>query len=86
MPRVAVDAMGGDHAPEVVVEGALLAAREFGVDVILVGQKDAIERELNRHAANFQHLTIAEPTQNIAIHESASTRLRKKDTYMNKDY
>jgi glycerol-3-phosphate acyltransferase PlsX len=82
MPRVAVDAMGGDHAPEVVVEGALLAAREFGVDVTLVGQKDAIARELDRHAANFPPLPIAEASQVIAMNESPSTGLRKKDSSM----
>ena len=36
-PRVAVDAMGGDHGAAVVVEGALLASRELGVAVSLVG-------------------------------------------------
>ena len=41
MLKIAVDAMGGDHAPGVVVEGALWAAQEFGVDLVLVGQKDA---------------------------------------------
>ncbi len=39
-PRVAVDAMGGDHGPAVVVEGALLAARELGVAVTLTGPED----------------------------------------------
>lgn len=82
MPRVAVDAMGGDHAPEVVVEGALLAAREFGVDITLVGQKDAIERELARHAANFPALPIAEASQIITMEESPSAGLRKKDSSM----
>ena len=46
MLKIAVDAMGGDHAPGVVVEGALWAAREFGVDLVLVGQKDVVEHEL----------------------------------------
>ena len=42
--RIAVDAMGGDHAPQVVVEGALSAVRELGVEVALVGLQQAVER------------------------------------------
>ena len=38
--------MGGDHGPTVVVEGAAAAVREFGASVILVGDRDAIEREI----------------------------------------
>ena len=38
--------MGGDHAPSEVVKGALLAAAEFAVEIILVGQEDVVRREL----------------------------------------
>jgi len=37
--RIAVDAMGGDHAPLVNVDGAVAAAREFGIASLLVGRK-----------------------------------------------
>lgn len=50
-PRVAVDAMGGDHGPEVVVEGAVLAARELGVAVSLVGPERVLEDALARLGA-----------------------------------
>ncbi|MBM3248087.1 MAG: phosphate acyltransferase, partial [Candidatus Omnitrophica bacterium] len=43
--RIAVDAMGGDYAPRAIVEGAVAAAKEYDVDVILVGKKQAIETE-----------------------------------------
>jgi glycerol-3-phosphate acyltransferase PlsX len=82
MPRVAVDAMGGDHAPRVVVEGALLAAREFGADIVLVGQKDAVERELARHGADFPPLPVIPASQIITMDESPSAGLRKKDSSM----
>jgi phosphate acyltransferase len=49
--RIAVDAMGGDHAPATIVEGAVLAARRFGIGLLLVGRPDAIERELRRVAS-----------------------------------
>ncbi|MCA9673188.1 MAG: phosphate acyltransferase PlsX [Myxococcales bacterium] len=46
--KIALDAMGGDRAPAVEVEGAVAAAREGGVEVLLVGKRDGIERELRR--------------------------------------
>ncbi len=81
MPRIAIDAMGGDHAPGVVVDGVLLAARELGVDLVLVGQKDAIEQELARHsgAPRFEIVTAS---QVVPMHESPSAALRKKDSSM----
>ena len=49
MTTIAMDAMGGDHAPRAEVEGALLAAREFGVRILLVGMEAAVKQELSRH-------------------------------------
>ena len=49
MPKIAVDAMGGDRAPEVVIEGALLARQEFGVEIVLVGPPEALTAELAKH-------------------------------------
>jgi glycerol-3-phosphate acyltransferase PlsX len=46
---VALDGMGGDHAPDVVVEGAAAAARELGVRVALVGRRDRLDPLLRRH-------------------------------------
>ena len=43
-PRVAVDALGGDHGPAVVVDGAVLARRELGVAVSLVGPEARVRR------------------------------------------
>lgn len=45
--RIIIDAMGGDHAPKAIVQGAIDAAREFGVDIVLVGQGEEILRCLN---------------------------------------
>ena len=49
MLTIAVDAMGGDHAPKAEVDGAVRAARSLGVGVILVGQQDVVRRELAEH-------------------------------------
>ena len=45
--KIAVDAMGGDHAPEAIVEGAVLAAREFDIPILLVGISHRIHQELH---------------------------------------
>jgi glycerol-3-phosphate acyltransferase PlsX len=55
--NVAVDAMGGDHAPRVAVQGAVQAASELDIDITLVGNRDAIGRELAR-CLSTHHVTI----------------------------
>lgn len=44
--RIILDAMGGDNAPESTVNGAILAKKEFGIDIVLVGNKPEIEKIL----------------------------------------
>ena len=50
--------MGGDHAPGVVVEGALLAAQELGVEIVLVGEKEAVEQELAQASGRAQSQSL----------------------------
>jgi len=47
--KVVLDAMGSDHAPHAEIDGALAAARDLGVKVILVGQPEKLEPELKVH-------------------------------------
>jgi phosphate acyltransferase len=49
MLKIAVDAMGGDYAPASEVEGAIEAARDLGVGIILVGRSERIQEELDKH-------------------------------------
>ena len=52
--KIALDAMGGDLAPKATVEGAVLAARDFGIEVVMVGDGEILARELADHdAANL---------------------------------
>ena len=81
MPKIAVDAMGGDRAPQVVVAGAILAARELGIEIILVGQKEVVAQELARQDA-VAKIEIVPASQVIAMNESPSVALRKKDSSM----
>ena len=56
--RVAVDAMGGDNAPAIEVEGAVAASRQFGIPIVLVGDEDRLRQELDRHAASGLDIAI----------------------------
>jgi len=76
--KVAVDAMGGDHAPHVTVEGAVLAAREFGIPVILVGDEDRIRRELLRHEVENLPLEIKHTSEVVEMDETPTTAIKKK--------
>src|SRR5438445_681940 len=58
--KIAVDAMGGDFGPAVVVEGAVAASREFGLVSVLVGDRAAIEREIGRLGAQDLPLSVGE--------------------------
>lgn len=82
MLTIALDAMGGDRAPGAVVEGAVLAAQELAVRILLVGQRDAIESELARHHGRRQSLEIVAASQAVEMAESPSLALRKKDSSM----
>jgi phosphate acyltransferase len=82
MPKIAVDAMGGDHAPAVVVEGALLAAQDVDAELILVGDKLAVEQECLRIGGKLPRLPIINATQTVSMDESPSVALRKRDSSM----
>jgi glycerol-3-phosphate acyltransferase PlsX len=76
--KIAVDAMGGDFGPAVVVEGAVSACRELGLASILVGDKPAIEREIVRLRAQDLPIGIRHASQVIGMGESPSQALRRK--------
>jgi phosphate acyltransferase len=76
--KIAVDAMGGDHGPAVVVEGAVAAVREFGLSVILVGDRAAIETEVRRLGAESLGLEIRHASEIVGMAESPSLALRRK--------
>ncbi len=78
MTTIAVDAMGGDHAPQAVVEGALQAAREYSLEVQLVGAADSIEKELQRLGAGSSALAIVPAQEVIGMDESPVKAVRRK--------
>ena len=82
--RVALDAMGGDHAPGETVAGAVLAAREYGIGVYLVGREDAIRAELAKHETAGLDLPILHTGEVIPMdeHDPAAAARAKKNSSM----
>jgi len=76
--KIAVDAMGGDYAPAVVVEGALRAAGELNIPIILVGDKARIEAELAKHKAPNQNISIVHASEVVGMDESPTQAIRRK--------
>lgn len=77
--KIIVDAMGGDNAPDVTVRGAALAAKEYGEDILLVGQPEAITAVLRAHGLeNTEHLTIMPASDIVDMHDDPATVLRRK--------
>jgi glycerol-3-phosphate acyltransferase PlsX len=77
--KIAVDAMGGDNAPHAVVAGAVNAAREFGVGIILVGIEQTIQAELNKYPhARSLPVEIRNATEVVDMLDSPSTVFRRK--------
>jgi glycerol-3-phosphate acyltransferase PlsX len=77
-PRIAVDAMGGDFGPRVVLPGALHVAKTKKIDVILVGDQPRIEAELAGYGVRVQGVEIVHAPQVVEMEEKPSEALRKK--------
>jgi glycerol-3-phosphate acyltransferase PlsX len=70
--------MGGDHAPRPEVEGAVLAAREFGARILLVGLPAELKRELAKHPHRGLPIEIVPASEIITMQDSPSLAFRKK--------
>ena len=78
MITIAVDAMGGDHAPRPEVEGSVLAAQAYGVRVMLVGQPDVIRAELARHSRPSVAIDIVPASEVITMEDHPAQAFRRK--------
>lgn len=76
--KIAVDAMGGDLAPREIVRGAADAVRLHGIEVILVGQRPAIEKELAEYRASDLGIEIVHCEEVVAMDEHPATAVRRK--------
>jgi glycerol-3-phosphate acyltransferase PlsX len=78
MIRIAVDAMGGDHAPREVVHGAVLAAKEYGIAVQLVGLPEIVSQELSRHNITGLNISVVPASEIVSMDEKPSRAIVKK--------
>ena len=77
--KVAVDAMGGDNAPEEIVKGAVDAVNtRKDIQVILVGQQDAVEAELKKYSYPTEQITVVHAEEVIETAEPPVMAIRKK--------
>jgi phosphate acyltransferase len=79
--KIAVDAMGGDNAPQAVVAGAVHAAMEYGIGIILVGIEQIVQQELDKNPQAKRlglPLEIRNALEVVDMHDSAATVFRRK--------
>ena len=76
--KIAIDAMGGDYAPQEIVKGAVEGAKEYGVDIILVGPKELIEPELTKCNSSGVNVELVHTTEYLIEGEHPAYALRQK--------
>lgn len=76
--RVALDAMGGDFAPDVTIAGALEAVSEYDINVVLVGDKQRLTESLHNKRYPSDKISIHHASEIVEMHESPSIALRRK--------
>lgn len=82
MTTVALDVMGGDYAPTETVHGAVAAAREYGIKILLVGDETSIKKELRKHSTHNLKLEIVHASEVVDMGDKqpASAVRKKKDS------
>jgi glycerol-3-phosphate acyltransferase PlsX len=79
MVTIAVDAMGGDHAPEAEVEGAVRAAKAYPVQIVLVGREDLVQKELARYEDSMGlPIQVVHASEVVTMEDSAARAMRSK--------
>lgn len=76
--RIALDGMGGDKAPDVVIEGAVEAVKEFGYDLLLVGQEGVLKKRLSRYSYPKERITVINASQVVDMGETPIASIRQK--------
>ncbi len=76
--RIALDAMGGDYAPEEIVMGAIGAAQQDGIEIVLVGREDAVRPILDRCGWNNSNIDLVHASQVVSMDERPVSAVREK--------
>lgn len=81
--KIVIDGMGGDNAPKSNVEGVVNAIKEYGVDIIITGDKEILENEFAKHEFDKSKLEIVHTTEIIENEDKPVKAIRsKKDSSM----
>ncbi len=80
--RIAIDAMGGDQAPAATVAGAVAAARELGLSMLLIGDRPRIEAELAHHRIGGLDIELRHATEVVGMADAPTSALRRLDSSM----
>jgi glycerol-3-phosphate acyltransferase PlsX len=81
--RIAIDAMGGDHAPKAVIDGALMALSQVDATIVLYGERSMIEKELVSRQFDHSRIEIVHCTEVIESDDSPVKAIKsKKDASM----
>ncbi len=77
--RIAIDAMGGDHAPGAIIDGAVQAARDFNIQVILVGDQEVLSKYLSAMKTPAPaSVSVHHASQVVGMEEAPSQAVRRK--------
>ena len=76
--KIIVDAMGGDYAPEVVIEGSVAAVQEYNIEVVLVGDELKIKSLLKKARYDGENISVYPAQEIIEMSEPAAISVRKK--------
>ncbi|MDW5300282.1 MAG: phosphate acyltransferase PlsX [Sedimentibacter sp.] len=76
--KVAIDAMGGDNAPEVIVKGSIFARDEYNLGIILTGKETEIKKILEKNTANFNNIEIVNAEEVITNDDKPVMAIRRK--------
>ena len=76
--RIAMDAMGGDYAPQEVVKGAVEAAHEYDIEIVLVGPSETVQKELSRYDLSEVKISTHPAEEVISMEEDPVRAIRRK--------
>ncbi len=76
--KIAIDVSGGDSAPAAIIEGAVLAKKEFNEDIVLIGIENEIKSYLDKHNYSLNDFIIVDAPEKIEMDESPLLSVRKK--------
>lgn len=76
--KIVIDGMGGDNAPQAIVEGACMAVNEYGVDLVITGDEEQINAELSKYTYDKNKISVVHTTEVIMNEDKPVSAIRRK--------